>query len=419
MDGNRLLLAVIVIVIVAVAVFAVAASDMVLFETKSSWSRAAPAGGYGDLDMDGMVEYTSGGGESDVLYLIWYYHTVLPVDIDGDGMVGDDDINRVSAQWNMEGGVFWIPEDVYPDGKIDMADLTVISSFYGMDVSSSPLSYTRLAFIMQVYPSMSSASTSSMMSRGDVNDDGVLDITDALLIQEYAKGDIDRFPVQEDDNSPPVAVLDKSTYQGGSGEEIVFDASGSYDPDGDSLMYRFVFDVPASSDTSMDTGWQTSPTSSKAWTVPAGSSASGSITLYVSDGIVNATASAWITISQEADLPDARFTYTPASPSVNETVYLDASSSTEPSWNVEYKWWIDNIFKGTGKHVSHVFTTPGEHTVKLAVGSSSQTYDFDSQTVTVYPEGGAPDDDGFPALLALLSVFAAGAVGTVIYWRKK
>ncbi|MCD6222543.1 MAG: hypothetical protein J7K12_02520, partial [Thermoplasmata archaeon] len=76
-------------------------------------------------------------------------------------------------------------------------------------------------------------------------------------------------------NYSPVAILDGS-YEGRIGEPIIFDASASYDPNGDKLYYRWDFD----NDGIYDTPWMMSPEIAHTYHTPY----NGFVRLQVSDG---------------------------------------------------------------------------------------------------------------------------------------
>jgi beta propeller repeat protein len=76
-------------------------------------------------------------------------------------------------------------------------------------------------------------------------------------------------------NKPPIAIMG-GPYSGSEGSPILFDASASYDIDGDSLQYRWDFD----NDGVWDTTWSANPIVSHAWS----DDYSGTVKLEVFDG---------------------------------------------------------------------------------------------------------------------------------------
>ena len=81
------------------------------------------------------------------------------------------------------------------------------------------------------------------------------------------------------------------------------------------------------------------------------------------------------------------FTFTPSSPTANQTVLFDASASTSPSNNpiVSYTWDFGDGSTGSGITASHQYASAGTYAVTLTVtdgvGRSRQT----SQTINVAP----------------------------------
>ncbi len=88
-------------------------------------------------------------------------------------------------------------------------------------------------------------------------------------------------------NRPPVAEAG-GPYVGDEGTAIKLDASGSADPDGDTLSYRWDFD----NDGTWDTDWLDEPTVTHTWH----DNWSGTVRVEVSDGRLSDTAVAEVTI---------------------------------------------------------------------------------------------------------------------------
>ena len=88
-------------------------------------------------------------------------------------------------------------------------------------------------------------------------------------------------------NEPPVAEAG-GPYQGYEGTAVTFDAGGSSDPEGDPLTYRWDFE----NDGTWDTPWTNVSTHDHLW----GDDYSGTVALEVSDGSLNDTDTADVTI---------------------------------------------------------------------------------------------------------------------------
>jgi hypothetical protein len=92
-------------------------------------------------------------------------------------------------------------------------------------------------------------------------------------------------------NLPPVADAN-GPYSAPEGTPITFDASGSTDPDGDLLYYRWDFE----SDGTWDTPWTPNPKTTHQW----GDDWSGTATVDVRDGITSRTDTAPVTVHNVA-----------------------------------------------------------------------------------------------------------------------
>ena len=98
-------------------------------------------------------------------------------------------------------------------------------------------------------------------------------------------------------NQPPVANAN-GPYDVNEGTPITLDGSNSYDPDGDTLQYRW----DLNNDGIWDTGWSSSPYHEHTW----GDDHSGNVVLQVSDGEFKDTDTANITVRNVAPTVELR-----------------------------------------------------------------------------------------------------------------
>jgi len=92
-------------------------------------------------------------------------------------------------------------------------------------------------------------------------------------------------------NRPPAADAG-GPYVADEGSAVPFDGSGSSDPDGDVLQYRWDFD----NDGTWDTPWSSDPTASYTW----GDNRTGTVRLEVTDGAFSADSTGDVTIANVA-----------------------------------------------------------------------------------------------------------------------
>ena len=86
--------------------------------------------------------------------------------------------------------------------------------------------------------------------------------------------------------------------------------------------------------------------------------------------------------------PVALFTATPTVVAAGETVYFNASASSDDGYIVEYFWDFGDGTNATGVTTTHAYTAAGSYTVTLTVTDDDDLWDYDKATITVQPPGG-------------------------------
>jgi PKD repeat protein len=176
-------------------------------------------------------------------------------------------------------------------------------------------------------------------------------------------------------NGPPVADAN-GPYTGNEGSPVIFDASGSSDPEGDVLQYRWDFD----NNGTWDTVWMDSPTASHTYC----DNYIGFVTLEVRDGLgFTDTATAAVTVSNVAPAPNAGGDQT-----VNEgdTVYFSGSFTDPGSCDTHtYQWTFgDGSPAVTGTLTpEHAYGDNGVYTVTLTVTDDDGGVGVGTLVVTV------------------------------------
>ena len=139
------------------------------------------------------------------------------------------------------------------------------------------------------------------------------------------------------------------------GEEVLFDASRSYDPDGWIASYRWDFDGDGKADA---TGVKV------AWTFARFGRHRVTLTVTDNDGAFDS-----VTLDARVRArPVAEFRFSPREPFVGDSVLFDASASHDPDGRiVAYRWEFGDGATGAGRSVEHIYKMPGTYTVTLVV----------------------------------------------------
>jgi len=193
----------------------------------------------------------------------------------------------------------------------------------------------------------------------------------------------------EPSNQPPVAGAN-GPYESNEGDQIIFDARASYDPDEDWLEYRWDFN----NDGIWDTEWSSSPSASHTWN----DDWSGTAKLEVSDGELTDTDTASVTVNNVA--PTITSLTGPVDPVEDNNAVSLIGDFTDPGLDDTHTAtfdWGDTIstdyvlINGEREVIgTHTYTEAGVYTVTLTVTDDGGESDSDIfQYVVVYdPDGG-------------------------------
>lgn len=170
-------------------------------------------------------------------------------------------------------------------------------------------------------------------------------------------------------------------------DRLVFDGSGSYNPDGGSIVeysWEFGNEETATGET-VEYSFENAGTHT--------------VSLTVDDGEDTSTESVEITVGGRQ--PEAEFGYSPGSPSVDDTIVFNASETVDPDEVVEeYLWDFGDGGTAQGEVVEHSYNELGSYEVRLSVDGMES--DETVEEITVGP--GEESADGFGVLAAMVSV---------------
>jgi len=190
-------------------------------------------------------------------------------------------------------------------------------------------------------------------------------------------------------NHPPVALF-SAVADANDPLTIHFDASGSSDPDGDTLTYAWTFGDGQSG-------------SGKTAAHKYAAAASYTVVLTVSDGRgETATKSASVTVTTTPPTnkpPTAVLTASPVSGSAPLAVSFDSTGSSDPDGDpLTFTWDFGDSQSASGPTASHTYSAANTYTAILTVADGRGGTDAKSVTITVATasDGGSnpPPDDG-------------------------
>ncbi|MFQ5591509.1 MAG: PKD domain-containing protein [Phycisphaerae bacterium] len=185
--------------------------------------------------------------------------------------------------------------------------------------------------------------------------------------------DSEPLPVE---NSPPGALFDVNLRTGMVGDEFVFDAGRSFDPDGDALSFKWDF-----GDRTSGVGiigrhvYTTSGTFNVRLTVTDthGAASVSNQTVVVTARILNRAPIVWIGTG-------------PRSGTAPMIIRFDGSNSRDPDGDdvpLTYAWYVDDVLVGTEAILVYTFTEPGTYGVRLEVSDGQSVGRSDVETVVV------------------------------------
>ncbi len=170
---------------------------------------------------------------------------------------------------------------------------------------------------------------------------------------------------------PPVSDPD-GPYSGGVGDVILFDGSGSTDPDGTIVSYDWDF-----GDGSTGTGMNPSHSYAAVGTY--------TVRLTVTDDSgLSDPAETTATISDGSNLPPVAAPNGPYSAGAGTAILFDGSGSTDPDGTIAaFDWDFGDGSAGTGMNPSHSYATVGTYTVTLTVTDDAGATDAAATTAII------------------------------------
>jgi len=193
-------------------------------------------------------------------------------------------------------------------------------------------------------------------------------------------------PSPPTENNPPTANPD-GPYSGDEDSPITFDGSGSSDPDGDPLTYKWDFGDGK-------TATVTTPTVAHIYaTGEKDVSKEYTVTLVVNDGFVDsdpATTTAIVTGVNDPPIADAGGPY---SGYVNQGIAFDASGSSDEEGTISYTWDFgdgSSVVTVDTPTTTHTYTGKGSYLVTLTVTDDEGATGTDTSAAEIIEEPPPP-----------------------------
>ena len=180
-------------------------------------------------------------------------------------------------------------------------------------------------------------------------------------------------------NEPPVAEAG-GPYNGNEGSPVLFDVSGSYDPDGSIISYEWDFQNDGTWD-------DTTAVPTNSFTYSDDFSGFMNIRVMDSDDDVSEDSSA-ITILNVAPIAEAGGPYTGTwATNINFSgTYTEPGSADIPTLSFEWDLDNDGVFESTGQNVQFSYTQNEIHKVWFKVTDKNGGQGLDSAIVTITNE---------------------------------
>jgi PKD repeat protein len=173
------------------------------------------------------------------------------------------------------------------------------------------------------------------------------------------------------DNQSPVASFFFTPSNPVVNQDIQFNATESHDPDGTIEEYKWEMGDGAALYGSIITYQYSS---------------SGSYTVYlrVTDNSGNTARTNQEVTVGTGQPPTASFFFNPTTPTLGESVYFNASASTDPdSTDLNYQWYFGDGDSDSGVEVYHTYSNTGTYDVVLVVTDESGNQDSTTEKVIV------------------------------------